>query len=167
MARRVRRVWFAVLGETSDLSWMDDSTEQGGPQALRTVHEQAGICGPKSEAKVKQGFVEEGGVVVVWWVDWEETGTWGRSRPGLPGLISLRLSSYGNGQQGGGRSCCSRDGPRLRTACAGQASLACAEVCAGPSAWWKHRRARLAHHDYSIMICLVLACPAMPCHIEL
>lgn len=34
MARRVRRVWFAVLGATSDLSWMDDSTDQGGPQGL-------------------------------------------------------------------------------------------------------------------------------------
>lgn len=62
MARRVRRVWFAVLGETSDLSWIDDSTDQGGPQVsvLRTV--QAGICGqnflgPKAKQKSGRGVV--------------------------------------------------------------------------------------------------------------
>lgn len=64
MDRRVRRVWFAVLGETSDLSWMDDSTDQGGPQALRTV--QAGICGqnfhgPKAKQKSSRGLWLGGG----------------------------------------------------------------------------------------------------------
>lgn len=100
MARMVRRVWFGVLGEPSDLSSMDDSTDRGGPQAPRTV--QAGILHSmwaefpwaKSEAKVEQGV---GRGVAVWWVNWEEAGTWGRCSPGLPGLISLRLSLYGHG----------------------------------------------------------------------
>lgn len=68
MARRVRKVWFAVLGETSDLSWMDDSTEQGGPQAQRTV--QAGICGQnflgsKAKQKSSRGWLWGGGRCLV------------------------------------------------------------------------------------------------------
>lgn len=75
------------LGETSDLAWMDDSTDEEGllrrrrDQALRLV------LGPEAKQKSSQGW--GGG-------DWEETGTWGRSSPGLPGLISLRLSLYGH-----------------------------------------------------------------------
>lgn len=72
MARRVRRVWFGVLGEPSDLSSMDDSTDRGGPQALRTV--QAGILHSlwaefpwaKSEAKVEQGVGGGGGLSGGW-----------------------------------------------------------------------------------------------------
>lgn len=66
MARRVRRVWFAVLGETSDLSWMDDSTDQGGPQALRKVQaSRHGICGqnflgPKAKQKSSRGGLSGG-----------------------------------------------------------------------------------------------------------
>ena len=46
------------LVETSDLSWMDDSTDQGRLQVLRTV--QAGICeknfhGPKAKQESSRG----------------------------------------------------------------------------------------------------------------
>lgn len=95
-------------------------------------------------------------------VDWEETGTWGRSSPGLPGLISLRLSLYGYGLEEG-------------------AEVAAHEMV---HAYVQHAPVKRALHvqryvqvllhggntaglAYSIMICLALPCPALPCPIVL
>ena len=148
------------LGEASDLSWMDDSTDQGGPQAPRTG--QAGICGQnfsraKSEAEVEQGYVGWGAVGV----DWEETGTWGRSSPGLPGLISLRLSLYGQWAW--------RRGQKLlltRWSTPTYSMRRSSEPCMHRATVYGQvllHGGNTAGLAYSILICAALPCPALPC----